>query len=31
MYEHDRDGYTQAKTEFVQKYTALAKNNLSRS
>lgn len=24
-YEHDRDGYTRAKTAFVQKYTALAK------
>lgn len=24
-YEHDRDGYTNAKTEFVNKYTALAK------
>lgn len=24
-YEHDRDAYTQAKTEFVKKYTALAK------
>lgn len=24
-YEHDRDGYTEAKTEFVKKYTALAK------
>ncbi len=24
-YEHDRDGYTAAKTEFVQKYTAIAK------
>ena len=24
-YEHDRDGYTEAKSEFVQKYTALAK------
>lgn len=23
-FEHDRDGYTQAKTAFVQKYTALA-------
>lgn len=27
-YEHDRDGYTEAKTEFVKKYTALAKENL---
>ncbi|MDE7406074.1 MAG: GrpB family protein [Clostridiales bacterium] len=25
QYEHDRDGYTQAKTEFVKKYTALAR------
>ncbi|MDE5562737.1 MAG: GrpB family protein [Clostridiales bacterium] len=25
QYEHDRDGYTEAKTEFVKKYTALAK------
>ena len=25
QYEHDRDGYTGAKTEFVKKYTALAK------
>ena len=24
-FEHDRDGYTQAKSEFVAKYTALAK------
>lgn len=24
-YEHDRDGYTQAKTEFIKKYTELAK------
>ncbi len=24
-YEHDRDGYTQAKTKFVKKYTLLAK------
>ena len=27
-YEHDRDGYTNAKTEFVKKYTQLAKQNL---
>ena len=27
QYEHDRDGYTKAKTEFVQKHTALAKQN----
>lgn len=27
QYEHDRDGYTQAKTKFVQKHTALAKQN----
>lgn len=26
-FEHDRDGYTLAKTEFVQKYTAIAKSN----
>ena len=25
-YEHDRDGYTAAKTEFVTKYTEIAKN-----
>ena len=25
QYEHDRDGYTEAKSEFVRKYTALAK------
>ena len=24
-YEHDRDGYTNAKTDFIEKYTALAK------
>ncbi|MGG3519616.1 GrpB family protein [Bacillus pseudomycoides] len=24
-YEHDRDGYTEAKTEFVNKYTKIAK------
>lgn len=24
-FEHDRDGYTAAKTEFVKKYTELAK------
>ena len=24
-FEHDRDGYTQAKTQFVQKYTQIAK------
>ncbi len=24
-YEHDRDGYTSAKTQFVEKYTALAR------
>ncbi len=24
-YEHDRDGYTDAKTDFIQKYTMLAK------
>lgn len=24
-YEHDRDGYTGAKTEFVEKYTKIAK------
>lgn len=27
QYEHDRDGYTQAKSELVKKYTALAKQN----
>ena len=26
-FEHNRDGYTAAKTEFVAKYTALAKQN----
>lgn len=26
-YEHDRDAYTQAKTEFIKKYTELAKHN----
>ena len=26
-FEHDRDGYTDAKSEFVAKYTALAKSN----
>ena len=26
-FEHDRDGYTAAKTEFVNKYTAMAKQN----
>ncbi len=26
-YEHDRDGYTDAKTEFIKKYTELAKRN----
>lgn len=26
-YEHDRDAYTEAKTEFVKKYTDLAKSN----
>ncbi len=26
LFEHDRDGYTQAKTEFVKKYTQIAKN-----
>ena len=24
-YEHDKDGYTEAKTEFVNKYTEIAK------
>lgn len=28
-YEHNRDAYTEAKTEFVKKYTALAKQNLN--
>lgn len=27
-FEHNRDAYTDAKTDFVQKYTDLAKNNL---
>ena len=27
-YEHDRDGYTEAKTTFVQKHTALAKQEV---
>ena len=27
-YEHDRDGYTAAKTEFVKKYTAIAKQGV---
>ena len=27
-FEHDRDGYTAAKTEFVTKYTVLAKQNM---
>lgn len=27
-YEHNRDAYTEAKTEFVKKYTELAKENL---
>ena len=26
-FEHDRDGYTEAKSEFVEKYTKLAKKN----
>lgn len=29
-YEHDRDAYTQAKTDFIKKYTELAKRNLKR-
>ena len=29
QYEHDRDGYTTAKTEFVTKYTILAKHDLT--
>ena len=28
QYEHNRDGYTEAKTEFVRKYTALARAEL---
>ena len=28
-YEHDRDAYTNAKSEFVKKYTALAKADIS--
>ncbi len=27
-YEHDRDAYTEAKTDFVNKYTSIAKKNL---
>lgn len=27
-YEHNRDAYTEAKTEFIKKYTELAKQNL---
>ena len=27
-YEHDRDGYTEAKTEFVKKYTEIAKGSI---
>lgn len=30
-FEHDRDGYTQAKTDFVTKYTALAKQTKLKS
>jgi len=26
-YEHDRDAYTMSKTEFIQKYTRIAKGN----
>ena len=29
-FEHDRDGYTEAKSEFVKKYTALAKREGNR-
>ena len=25
-FKHDRDGYTEAKTDFIKKYTNLAKN-----
>ena len=28
QYEHDRDGYTERKTDFVKKYTELAKESL---
>ncbi|MCH5164709.1 MAG: GrpB family protein [Clostridiales bacterium] len=28
QYEHDRDGYTEAKGEFVKKYTAIAKERI---
>lgn len=28
QFEHDRDGYTQAKTEFVKKYTDIAKGTV---
>ena len=31
QYEHDRDGYTEAKTEFVRTYTAIAKSQQSNS
>ena len=27
-YEHDRDGYTEAKTEFIDRYTAIAREEL---
>ncbi len=27
QYEHDRDGYTMAKTEFIQKYTKIARED----
>ena len=30
-YEHDRDGYTNAKSEFVEKYTNLAKTEYEKS
>lgn len=29
IYKHDRDGYTKAKSNFIQKYTALARNEFS--
>ncbi|WP_442601794.1 GrpB family protein [Paenibacillus sp. KN14-4R] len=29
-YEHDRDGYTESKTEFVKKYSKIAKESVSR-
>ena len=31
QFEHDRDGYTEAKTEFVKRYTAEAKSLYGRN